>query len=192
MTLEEYENQRDGYPMKKINSKYFKNLIIRILITTIFVLSILIVTNISVSAKEFIYKNLFETDFKFSSINKLFNKYILDNKENTTPVNFESNLDFNTAKEYKDGICLTLSIDSSIPLLESGIVVYIGEKENYNNTIIVQQSNGIDVWYGNINNTDVNLYDYIEKGKTIGTSKEELYIVFQKDGEFLDYKEIIK
>ncbi len=48
-------------------------------------------------------------------------------------------------------------------LFESGIVVYIGEKENYKQTVIVQQMNGVDVWYGNIKQANVKLYDYVEK-----------------------------
>lgn len=193
MTLEDYEKDRNGHTVEKINSKYFRNLIIRTLITTILVLTTLIVTNISNPSKAFIEKYLFKTDFKFSTINKIFNKYFLNKtKEKTKPVNLEKKLDFKNAEAYKDGVSLTLTKDSSVPLIESGIVVFIGEKENYKNTIIVQQSNGIDAWYGNIENIDVNLYDYIEKGKIIGTSNDKLYLVFQKNGEYLDYKEVIK
>ena len=79
----------------------------------------------------------------------------------------------------------------SINLIDSGIVVYVGEKEGYGNTVIVQQSNGIDVWYGNVDNVDVNLYDYLIKNTIIGTSKDSLYLVFQKNGEYLDYKNYI-
>lgn len=37
-----------------------------------------------------------------------------------------------------------------VPTLESGIVVFMGEKEGYGKTIIIEQINGIDVWYSNI------------------------------------------
>lgn len=192
MTLEEYEKERNGHTVR-IKSSYLKSLIIRTLITVILVFSVLIVTNFSDLAKDFVKKYLFKTDFKFSTINTLFNKYFLNiTPKKEVPVNLEESLDFKTATEYKDGVSLTMEKGSSVSLIESGIIVFIGEKEGYNKTVIVQQSNGVDAWYGNIDNIEVNLYDYIEKNKTIGTSNDKLYLVFQKDGVYLDYKTIIE
>ena len=40
--------------------------------------------------------------------------------------------------------------------------------------------------------TDIKLYDYIEKGNMLGSTKDNvLYLVFQKGGKFLDYKKYI-
>ena len=78
-----------------------------------------------------------------------------------------------------------------VPILESGVVVFIGEKENYKNTIIVEQTNGVDVFYGNIKSNNIKLYDYVEKGELLGEVNKELYLVFQKNGEYLDYKKYI-
>ncbi len=193
MTLEEYEKEKVGQTIR--NKGYLKNLLSRTLLTVILILSVLIVSNFSASAKEGIVKYLFQTDFKFSTINKIYNKYFLDifkKKENIKPVNLDKNIDFDKAESYKDGVSIPMSKNSTISLLNSGIVVYIGEKGGYNNTIIIQQSNGIDVWYGNVDNVSAKLYDYIEKNTVIATSKEKLYLVFQKDGKFLDYKTIVK
>lgn len=50
----------------------------------------------------------------------------------------------------------------------------------------------MDVFYGNIKNDNINLYDYVEKGELLGeVSGNKLYLVFQKDGKYLDYKEFI-
>ena len=79
-----------------------------------------------------------------------------------------------------------------VPTLESGIVVFIGEKEGYGSTVIIEQVDGIDVWYSNIKANNIKMYDYIEKGSLIGEVKgKKLYMVFQKDGAFLDYKKYI-
>ena len=49
------------------------------------------------------------------------------------------------------------------------------------------------MWYGNLQNINVELYDYVEKGKLLGEAKgTNLYLVYQKDGEYVDYKEYIK
>ena len=52
--------------------------------------------------------------------------------------------------------------------------------------------NGIDAWYGNIDTTSIKLYDYVEKGSLLGEAKnKKLYLVFQKDGKFLNYQDYI-
>ena len=79
-----------------------------------------------------------------------------------------------------------------IPIIENGIVVFIGNKDNYGKTVIIEQVDGIDVWYSNIKANNIKMYDYIEKGSLIGEVKgKKLYMVFQKDGAFLDYKKYI-
>ena len=46
--------------------------------------------------------------------------------------------------------------------------------------------------YSNIKNNKYKLYDYIEKGELLGeVNGDNLYISFQKNGEYLDYKNYI-
>ena len=74
--------------------------------------------------------------------------------------------------------------------LNSGIVVFIGEKENYGNVVIVQGIDGVDIWYGNITNVNLSLYDYVEKNSILGSSSDDhIYFVIQKDNNYLDYEE---
>ena len=52
---------------------------------------------------------------------------------------------------------------------------------------------GIDIWYGNMTSTSVKLYDYIEAGDLLGeTSNNYLYLVYSKNGEYLNYEEYLK
>ena len=79
-----------------------------------------------------------------------------------------------------------------VPAIESGIVVFIGEKEKIGNTIIIEQVNGIDTFYSNININNLKLYDYVEKGELLGEVKNnELFLSFQKNGKYLDYKKYV-
>lgn len=72
------------------------------------------------------------------------------------------------------------------------MVVYIGNKEKYGNTIIVQQVNGIDVWYSNIKTPSVKLYDYIEEGSLLGeVDKNTLFLIYKKDGKILKYEDYL-
>ena len=79
-----------------------------------------------------------------------------------------------------------------IPIIKSGIVVFTGEKEGYGNTVVVQQGDGVEVWYANIKEIKVSMYDYLKAGDILGEADgSKLYLVFTKEGEILDYKKYI-
>lgn len=191
MTLEEYKSKKKGQTVG--SNKYLNGLVKRTMICFVFVLLVLAISLMSETGRSYIKKYLLETNFEFSKINTLYNKYIGKlTDENTEVVSGNQLLEYTSKEKYNDGAKLTVSENYNVNLLESGIVVYIGEKEGYGNTIIVQQSNGIDAWYGNIENVDVKIYDYIEKGTIIGNANKTLYLVFQKNGEILNYEDYIK
>lgn len=191
MTLEEYKSKKKGQTVG--SNKYLNGLVKRTMICFVFVLLVLAISLMSETGRSYIKKYLLETNFEFSKINTLYNKYIGKlTDENTEVVSGNQLLEYTSKEKYNDGVKLTVSENYNVNLLESGIVVYIGEKEEYGNTIIIQQSNGIDAWYGNIENVDVKIYDYIEKGTIIGNANKTLYLVFQKNGEILNYEDYIK
>ena len=91
-------------------------------------------------------------------------------------------------EKYKDGIKYMVGESENIYLKDSGIVTFIGNKDGYNNTIIIQQSNGYYAWYGNVKES-VKLYDYIESGEVIGTADSEYYYVLLKDNKPINIDE---
>lgn len=194
---------RHKQPTYKLSSNVFKNIkfnkvFSKILVTIIMFLALSITIKVYPDSKEFIYKNVFEKNFSFASVNKVYNKYLGKVlpvksifKEEVKPV-FKEELVYSNKEKYQDGVKLAVTDNYLIPVIESGMVVFMGEKEGYGNTVIVQQINGIDTWYGNVNTTDIKLYQYIEKGSLLGEASKNLYLVFKKDGEVLDYNEYIK
>ena len=142
------------------------------------------------------YKYVYEDNISFAQINKWyqnkfgsslpFSKYF----ETITPV-FNEKLNYKEANKYKVGVSLLVEDNYLVPAIDSGIVIFIGEKEGYGNTIIIQQENGIDLWYSNLKEINLKLYDYVKDGSLIGVSNSNLYLVFYKDGEVIDYQEYI-
>ena len=151
------------------------------------------------SNKEFktnFYKQVYGTNFSFSKINNLYNKYIgkldiVDKVATTEPV-FSEKLEYKKEEKYKDGVSLSVNKNYLVPIQESGVVVFIGEKEDYGNTVIIQRLDGIDQWYGNISNTDLKLYDYVKTGDLLGEADGTLYLVYRKNGKTLNYEDYIK
>lgn len=177
---------------------FFISFISRLSITTVLFLIVLIGCK-NLKFKGFINEYVYHTNFQFASIKEWYQKNlgnIIPIKGNipatTTPV-FNEKLFYRSSNIYKDGVSLKVGNDYLVPILESGIIVYMGEKEGYGNTVIIQQVNGIDLWYSNIKFGDFKLYDYVEKGNLLGESiGEDIYLVFQKEGKFLNYKDYLE
>lgn len=147
--------------------------------------------------KDLIVKNIYEENISFVKVKKLYDKYLggitpLDKVVDKEMTVFNEKLSYENASIYHDGVKLEVVNNYLVPTQEEGMVIYIGEKENYGNVIIVEGIDGIDIWYGNMETTTIKLYDYVGKNTYLGTTKgNTLYLVYQKDGTFLDYKEYL-
>ncbi len=196
MNIEQYRNKKK-YQKKLVLKQSFRNFISRCLIVIILVLGCLIAIKSHPSFKTKIIKYVYEDNINFTKFKNIYDKYFgkilsVDKVVPTEEKVFNEQLSYQKANIYKDGVELKVDNNYLVPNLESGIVVFMGNKEEYGNTIIIEQINGIDVWYSNIKTTDIKLYDYIEKGKLIGEAVDQkIYMVFQKDGKNLDYKDYI-
>lgn len=169
---------------------------IKLLISIILTLIILILIKSSSSFKNDFYKQVYSNNISFTKLKKVYNKYIGDtdiiDKVVKTETVFNEKLTYNFSEKYLDGVKLSIDSNYLVPISESGIVVFIGEKEGYGNTVIVQRIDGIDEWYGNIENVNVQLYDYVSEGELLGESNNNLYLVYKKDGNVLNYEEYLK
>ena len=173
--------------------KYIKGLISRTLIAVIFVLGSIIFTNISAKNKELYQKYVLEDSLEFTKINELYQRLFgsvdITKKDNDSEVVF-GNITYTNIESFKNGSKLTIGMNEVVNVITSGIVVFIGEKDDLGNTIIIQGNDGVDIWYSNITDTDIKVYDYLESGNILGTSNsDDIYITISKDGEFISYEE---
>ena len=145
--------------------------------------------------KNWFNSNVLEKNISFSSIKSVYSKYFgsilpFDDIVKTETV-FSEKLNYSQLNIYEDGIVLTVDNNYLIPIQYSGVVVFVGEKEKYGNTVIVE-SEDVTIWYGNVNINNIKLYDNLEKGKYLGeTLDNKLYMVFKKEGKIVDYKNYI-
>lgn len=175
-----------------VNKKSIKNFISKFLLAIIFFLSSIIFTNIN-DKNLLLYKEYVLTEsLPFTKIKgwyeELFGEVLP--KDDSNKMVIKGHLVYKNIENYKDGEVLTLTTNTLINSLQSGIVVYCGEKDDYKNTVIIQGIDGVDIWYGNLTNVSVKLYDYVEKDKLIGeTNSDLLYLVIKKDNNFLKYED---
>lgn len=174
--------------------KYAKNLISRVLITVIFVLGSIIFTNVSDDNKALYQKYVLEDSLEFTKINELYQRIFGDvditKKDNPDSEVVFGDVTYTNIEPFKNGVKLTVDMNEAISVIASGIVVFIGEKEDLGNTIIIQGNDGVDIWYSNITENDIKVYDYVEAGSILGSSNSKnIYITINKDGEFINYEE---
>ena len=192
--LTQFKNKKKSFKDNKIklsNNKKLSKYLTKFLLAIIFFLISIIFTNISDKNLLFYKEYVFTESLPFTKIKgwyeDLFGE-VLPSDDSTATV-FNGKLVYKEIEGYEDGEKLVVSKNSLVNNITSGIVVFSGDKDNYGNTVIVQGIDGVDIWYGNLENVSVNLYDYIEAGSIIGQTKNEnLYLVIKKDNEYIKYE----
>ena len=181
--------------MKKVSrvSKVFSRFLVLIVLT----LSCMIVLKGNADLRNRVYKVVFQSNLKFPKINELYEKYfgsslpLTGSKSNISMVSAQK-IEYTKEEKYKDGVKLTVGENYVIPLINSGIVIFAGEKEGYGNTVIVEDAEGVDIWYCNLKDIKVSMYDYLKKSSVVGEANGDNFIlVFTKEEEVLDYKNYI-
>ena len=191
--MEEYINNfKNKKRTVKINKNKLNIFITKFMLAIIFFLVSIIYTNFS-DKNLLLYKEyVFTESLPFTKIKgwyeDLFGE-VLPEGDNTQTV-FNDKLIYKEISDYYDGEKMVVNTNTLVNNLTSGVVVFSGDKENYGNTVIIQGIDGADIWYGNLNNVSINLYDYVEAGTVIGeTNGDVLYLVIKKDNEFIKYED---
>ena len=181
----------------KTSSNRISKIFTKVLISIIFFLVSMIYINFNSTNKELFKKYFFEENFNFNYFTNLYNKYfgeILPPSEDITDdkMVFNETMTYKNIEKYQDGFSLEVEQNELIPILQSGLIEFAGVKENYGNTIIIQGIDGVDIWYSNVNLEGYKLYDYVEKGKILGSAIDtHINLVFNKNGTYLGYEEYI-
>ena len=189
-------NKQDKHYQFKSISKYFSKFLLTIILTIL----TLIILKANPKLKSDFYQKVYEDNFSFAYVNGLYEKYfgsslpfqkMFSFLDTSTSV-FSETLSYTKQEAYLDGVKIIVGDNYLIPCIETGLVIFVGEKEGYGNTVIIEQQDGVNVWYSNLESISVKLYDYVKKGSYIGENKEDyMFLVFKKEGNIVDYKNYI-
>ena len=150
----------------------------------------LIIMEYSPKFKTFMQKDVLDENISFGLLGKLYNKYFGEvlptNNDNVVKV-FKEKITYKEKEKYHDGYKLMVDNNYLIPVINGGVVVYLGEKEDYGKVIVIEGEDGVTITYGNIKNTDLKLYNYVTSGNYLGEANGDyIYITILKNGEYLD------
>ena len=191
-----YKSKHDSSNKESKTNKYVNNLISRLLISVILFLTIISITNFKSDYRK-LFKNIaLDRNLSFNKIINTYNKYfgkIIPLKEETEEMVFDEKITYKDIKEENNVYTLKVNKNYLVPVINSGLVVFIGEKDNLGNTVIIQGIDNIDYWYSNVTNLNVKLYDYVSKGSMLGNAIDDnIKLTFIKDSKNLKYEEVVK
>lgn len=183
---------------KSFTSKFIYSILVKTLIVVVLFLASLIYIKQSDKNKNNFKNVVYNNSLSFAKIYNVYKKYLGDVipfknifKDNTKLVSSEK-LTYKSITKKDNGYLLSISNNYTVSSITSGIVIENKKDSNYINIITVQDKNGLNITYGILNDINVKLYDYIEKGEIIGVASDKLYLSFKKDNKYLSYEEVLK
>lgn len=103
-----------------------------------------------------------------------------------------------TFEKNGQGVMIETGSQSSVEAMSEGIVTFAGNKEDSGKTVIIQHADGSETWYGQLEKIDVSLYDFVDKGKTVGKVQGNqdgktgtFYFAIKKGEKFIDPNQVI-
>ena len=181
---------------RKVENNNFKIFMVKFFVILLVFSLATVASKNDAKIKNTIYNKVYNSNFSFAYFKNIYNKYI----GNILPFQnifkqkqvFNEKLEYLSLSKYNKGVKLKLKNNYPIPTIKGGIVIFSGKKDGMY-TVIIQGSNGVDIWYCNLSNTNVKLYDYVEDNQILGEAKNnELYLLFYNGGVEVDYKTVLK
>ncbi len=193
----EIENYLNHKKISKFNpkvQKYLSNLLSKFLLSIIFLMVSIILIKSNSNIKNFYQEDILTKQINFTKFNDFYTKYfgniLPDYTVPSVPTQMASNteFDYNNGTPYLNGTKLETTENYPVPIITSGIIVFLGEKDSLGPTCIVQGIDGIDIWYSHIDTSFLNLYDYVTEGKILApTESNYFYLTIDSNGNYLTY-----
>ena len=195
-----YESFSSKKKEKKKLSGFLKILygfLIKTLIVAVIFLISLIFVKKSDKNKEIIKKTVYKNSISFAKIYGIYKDYLGDVVpfknifKNNVKLASSYKISYEKIEKEGNGYTLTVSDDYALQSLKSGIVIETKKDDKYNNIIKIQDKNGLNITYGYLNDLNVKLYDYVEKGEILGRCSKKVYLIFEKKDKYLSYEKYL-
>ncbi len=182
---------------KSTLSKFLFTILIKSLIVVLLFLSSMIFIRQNDKNKKIFKEKVYNNSLSFAKIYNLYSKYLGDAlpfkdtiKDDTKKVSNEK-ITYSSIKKEGDDYLLVVPSNYTLQSIKSGIVIEVKKDDKYKNIVKIQDKSGVNITYKNLNEVEVKLYDYVEKGEILGSISDKLYINFEKDGKYLSYEKYL-
>lgn len=177
--------------------KFLFSILVKSLIVIVLFLGSLIFIRQSDQNKKKFENIVYNNSLSFAKIYSIYNKYLGDalpfknTFQETTKVVSNEKITYSNIEKENNGYMLSVSSAYAVSSVKSGIVIEKKKNEEYGNIIKIQDKDGLNITYGCLDEVEVDLYDYVEKGELLGNAINQLYVEFEKDGKYLSYEEYL-
>lgn len=182
---------------KSTLSKFLFTILIKSLIVILLFLLSMIFIRQNDKNKKIFKEKVYNNSLSFAKIYNLYSKYLGDAlpfkdtiKDDTKKVSNEK-ITYSSIKKEGDDYLLVVPSNYTLQSIKSGIVIEVKKDDKYKNIVKIQDKSGVNITYKNLNEVEVKLYDYVEKGEILGSTSDKLYINFEKDGKYLSYEKYL-
>ena len=182
---------------KSTLSKFLFTILIKSLIVVLLFLLSMIFIRQNDKNKKIFKEKVYNNSLSFAKIYNLYSKYLGDAlpfkdtiKDDTKKVSNEK-ITYSSIKKVGDDYLLVVPSNYTLQSIKSGIVIEVKKDDKYKNIVKIQDKSGVNITYKNLNEVEVKLYDYVEKGEILGSISDKLYINFEKDGKYLSYEKYL-
>lgn len=182
---------------KNTLSKFLFTILIKSLIVVLLFLLSMIFIRQNDKNKKIFKEKVYNNSLSFAKIYNLYSKYLGDAlpfkdiiKDDTKKVSNEK-ITYSSIKKEGDDYLLVVPSNYTLQSIKSGIVIEVKKDDKYKNIVKIQDKSGVNITYKNLNEVEVKLYDYVEKGEILGSISDKLYINFEKDGKYLSYEKYL-
>lgn len=182
---------------KNTLSRFLFTILIKSLIVVLLFLSSMIFIRQNDKNKKMFKEKVYNNSLSFAKIYNLYSKYLGDAlpfkdtiKDDTKKVSNEK-ITYSSIKKEGDDYLLVVPSNYTLQSIKSGIVIEVKKDNKYKNIVKIQDKSGVNITYKNLNEVEVKLYDYVEKGEILGSVSNKLYINFEKDGKYLSYEKYL-
>ncbi|PFA23094.1 M23 family peptidase [Bacillus cereus] len=202
------EGEKEVHPLFRKEVFLFK-----VLLAAILVLSVAILFKKApapfVGAKT-VVKQVMQEEFQFATVSKWYEgqfgkplsflpvsekKQTVQQKDYAVPASGKVMQSF---QKDGQGVFVQTATNTAVESVNEGIVIFAGKKEGFGNIVEIQHADGTESWYGNLGETSVKLYDYVEKKQKVGTvgsnadnKNGKFYFAIKKNEKFIDPIQVI-
>lgn len=199
LSKEDFINNKNKDKIKKYS--YLKKFLFQILIKSLIVIIIFISSLIYISRsdknKNYFKKIVYNNSLSFAKIYNVYKNHLGDLipfknvLSNTTKTVSNEKISYDNITKENDGYMLDISDMYMVTSIKAGIVIKKENSKKYKTLITIQDKDGVNITYGMLDNLNVNLYDYVDKGEGIATCNKKLYLIFEKNGKYLSYEKYL-
>ncbi|WP_100402217.1 M23 family metallopeptidase [Bacillus sp. FJAT-42315] len=201
------QEQQDGHPLFRLDRFLFKALASLILVLAV---AIMFKQSSSPSLEGQAWmKEVMEKEFQFSKAAEWYEKtlgeplpftvdgwtekekVVNEQAEYAVPVSGKVIEDFQTNGR---GLMVEAGLNEGVKAIKDGTVLFVGQKEEFGQTVIVQHADNSESWYGHVANPSVQPYEKVAAGSVLAQlapNEQTFYLAIKKDGIFVDPGSVI-